>query len=797
MRRIKKIAVLGSGTMGMGIAAQFANIGCDVLLLDIVPFNLSEDKKNNPKVRNSIADSALIQALKATKMHPFYINSFAKRIKTGNFDDDLHLIANCDWVIEVVTENLEIKKQLYDKVEKHRTPGTLLSSNTSGIPIHLMAEGRNDDFKQNFLGTHFFNPVRFMKLLEIIPTQQTSKEVIDFCMDFGSRMLGKETVLCKDTPGFIANRIGFFSGTEIMRLTDKYDLGIEEVDALVGPTIGRPKTGAFRLRDLVGVDVGPKVALDIIKNCPEDEYVKTLNSNFSFKHLDFLLEQNFLGNKTGQGFYKMINENGKRVIYALNLKTLTYDAPSIPDLPALKLASEIRSIDQRLGKLVDSEDKGGRFLNEYFAKLFSYASNRIPEISDTIYSVDNAMRTGYAWGQGPFQLWELIGLEKGIAMAEKHNVPIPNWIIEMVASGKTTFYKTENGKYKYYDLETKSYQVIPSKDLFVILDTFKEQSPVYKNEECSLHDIGDGVLCLEFTSRNNAIDSGIVQGLQEAIQIAEDGNWKGLVIGNNGKNFAVGANLKKIRDNILAKEWDIMNKRGRAFQEANLRLRYSKIPVVAAIHGFTLGGGCEISLHCDHVVAAAETYLGLVEVGVGLIPGAAGTKEMALRASNAYGIEDTKIPTLNKYFQNIAFASVSKSGYDAIELGMMRYCRDVAIANNDLIITKAKKKVLDVAENYMAPSYREDVTVLGRTGLSMLYATIESFKLGRYMSEYDVLIAKKIAWVMCGGDLTGEQQVSEQYLLDLEREAFMSLVSEPKTLERINYMLKFGKPLKN
>ena len=799
-RRIKKVAVLGSGTMGIGIAAQFANIGCDVLLLDILPPNLPEDKKNNSKARNAVADGSLLKAVKAKSMHPFYHNSAAEKVTTGNFEDDLYKISDCDWVVEVIVENLPIKKQLFDQVEKVRKPGTLLTSNTSGIPIHMMTEGRSDDFKKHFCGTHFFNPVRFMQLLEVIPTADTKQEVVDFCMEYGRRILGKETVLCKDTPGFIANRIGFFSGTEVMQLTTKYDLRIEEVDALVGPAIGRPKTGAFRLRDLVGVDVGPRVVNDIIANCPQDEYVQKIKGYKTPEYVDFLISNNYLGNKTGQGFYKVTNERddqGNRVIYALNLKTLEYEQSITPDLPALKIAAEVKALDERLPKMVDSKDPGGQFLNEYFGKLFSYVANRVPEFSDNIYSVDNALRTGYAWIAGPFEFWQMMGIEKGVELAKAHSASMPDWIHDMLGAGITQFYKQEGGKRKYYDQNLKDFEVIPGTEAFLILDNYRDHKPVYQNEDCTVHDIGDGVLCFEFTSRNNAIDAGIVKGMSDVVQIAEDGDWRGIVIGNNGKNFAVGANLKRMREAILDKKWDELNERGVAFQEANMRLRYSKIPVVAAIQGFAVGGGCEIPLHCDHVVAAGETYIGLVEAGVGLLPGAAGTKEMTRRASDEFGIGDPKLPTLSKYFQNLATGAVSRSGPDAFHLGYLKAGKDSFVANKDLVLREAKKKVLEAADNYVAPSYRTDITVLGRQGLATLYTAISSYKLAGYMSDHDVLIARKIAWVMCGGDLTGEQQVSERYLMGVEREAFMSLAGEPKTLERIEHMLKTGKPLRN
>ena len=797
MRRIKKVAVLGAGTMGMGIAAQFANIGCDVLLLDLL--KQPEENKDKQKSPNAIADAALLNALKAKSHHPFYDDAFAARIKTGNFEDDLEKIGDCDWIIEAVVEKLEIKRSLFEKIEKHRTPGTLITSNTSGIPISLMAKGRSEDFRKHFCGTHFFNPVRFMRLLEIIPSSETDPQTIAFLMQYGDKVLGKETVLCKDTPGFIANRIGFFSGEEILNLTDKYKLRVEEVDSLTGTLIDRPKTGSFRLRDLIGVDVTPKTAAGMMENLPEDAFAQQQKSRPVPMYLEYLLEHKYLGNKTGQGFYKKSAEkdaNGNTIFDVLDLEKLEYRPPQPPELPVLELEKKIRNLDERIRAVVKAGDTGGQFLQEYFAHLFAYAADRIPEISENIYSVDMAMRAGYAWELGPFQLWDTVGFIEGIAMMKNLGLKPAAWINEMADQGKSSFYKSENGRRACYDIHSKEYKVIPGVDAFIILDALRERPPVLKNQECTLHDIGDEVLCLEFTSRNNAIGNEILDGLYEAVKIAEDGNWRGLVIGNNAKNFAVGANLKLMREDIIARNWDKMDERGKKFQRVNLRLRYSKVPVVAAIQGYALGGGCEIPLHCDAVIAAAETAIGLVETGVGLIPGAGGTKEMSLRAAAEFLEGETHLPALSKYFSNIASAKMARSGYNALSLGYLRATQDVVIPNLKRVIGEAKAHLLCLAENYVGPTTQE-ITVLGRTGLSYLYSVINSHKLGNSMSDYDAYIAKKIAWVMCGGDLTGTQKVSEKYLLKLEREAFMSLAGEKKTLERIDYLLKTGKPLRN
>ena len=795
-RRIKKVAVLGSGVMGSGIACHFANIGLQVLLLDIVPRDLSDEEKKQPAARNRIVNQALAAAIKS-KPAPLYDKSFASRITTGNFEDDFAKIADCDWTIEVVIERLDIKKQIFEKVDNHRRKGSLVSSNTSGIPIHLMLDGRSEDFRQHFCGTHFFNPPRYLRLLEIIPTPETKPEVVDFLMHYGDVYLGKQTVLAKDTPAFIGNRVGVYAMAKIYQLTTDLGLRIESVDKLTGPAIGRPKTGTFRLGDLVGHDTAAKVIQGIKDNCPEDEQADTFQSP---KYLQFLLDNKYLGNKTGQGFYKKTSEkdeNGRSIIHALNLETLEYEAQQKEDLQSLKVSKQIDELPQRLKEIFKLDDKGAELIKRSLLGLFAYVSNRIPEIADHLYSIDDAMRGGYAWEMGPFEYWDAIGVKEGIKMAEAQGETIAAWVKEMTDAGFTSFYKREDGKRKYYDQTSKSYKVIPGSDEMIILDNYREQSPVFKNSEVILHDIGDGVLCLEFVSAHNTIGEGVLRGINECIQIAEDGDWKGLVIGNNATNFSVGANLMMIGMLAYQQDFDEMNMAVNLFQQTTMRCRYSSIPVVAATQGYVFGGGCETLMHCDAGAVAAESYIGLVEVGVGLLPGGGGTKELALRASDQYFEGDVMIPTLLEKFKTIALASVSTSGYEAFNYGYLLPERDEIIVNRDRNIVEAKKKVLELAETYVQPIQRTDITVLGRQGLAALYAAANELKLGRYASEHDIKIAQKIAWVLCGGDLTGTQKVSEQYLLDVEREAFLSLAGEQKTMERIQHMLQTNKPLRN
>ena len=792
-RRIKKVAVLGSGVMGSGIACHFANIGLEVLMLDIVPFDLKDEEKDVPAARNRIVNGALKAAIKG-RPAPLYDKAFASRITTGNFDDDFEKIADCDWIIEVVIERLDIKQQVLGRVDKLRKPGSLVTSNTSGIPIHMMLEGRSDDFKQHFCGTHFFNPPRYLRLLEVIPTPETSPEVTEFFMHYGDVYLGKQTVLCKDTPAFIANRVGIYAMAKIFQLTTELGMTIEEVDKLTGPAIGRPKTGTFRLGDLVGHDTTEKVIKGIKANCPNDEQVDIFQIP---NHLQFLLENKFYGNKSGQGFYKRTNEkdkNGRRIVLSLDLETLEYRDFQKPALASLKIKND--DLKKRVKAIAETDDKGGAFVRKSLLGLFAYVSNRIPEISDNLYSIDDAMKAGYAWELGPFEYWEAIGLKEGIEMAEKEGESIADWVKEMVAAGHESFYKREGSVRQYYDVASKSYKNIPGAESFIILDNYRDKAPVNKTSETILHDIGDGVLCLEFTSAHNSIGEGVLKGINEAIEIAEEGNWNGLVIGNNDTNFSVGANILMIGMLAAQKDFKQLDFAVNTFQQTVMRCRYSSIPVVAATQGYVFGGGCEITMHCDAAAVSAESYVGLVEVGIGVIPGGGGTKEFAVRTSDAFFAGDVQIPTLVKNFQTIAMASVSTSAAEAYNYGYLNH-KDFVVMNKDRAIAEAKAKVLELADGYTMPTLRTDVTVLGRTGLGALYTAANELRLGKYASEHDILIAQKVAYVLCGGDLTGTQKVSEQYLLDIEREAFLSLAGEQKTLERIQHMMQFNKPLRN
>ena len=796
-KHIKKVAVLGSGLMGTGIAAHLAGCGLEVLMLDILPGDLSEKESGNPAARNRIGLASLQAALKA-KPAPFYDNKFASRITVGNFEDDFPKIKNCDWIIEVVVERLDIKKQVFEKVEQFRSKGSLVTSNTSGIPIHMMSEGRSEDFRKNFCGTHFFNPVRYMRLLEVIPTADTDPEVVEFFMHLGDVVLGKQTVLCKDTPAFIANRVGVYAMAKIFQLTHELGLGIDTVDALTGPAIGRPKTGTFRLADLVGMDTAVHVINGMRQNCPDDEQIAAFQIP---KFLTFLIENKYFGNKSGQGFYKKTGEKdakGRPVVLALNLETLEYAQSQKEKLPVIDTLKQIDELPRRIKAVFKADDKGAQLLQRSFLGLFAYVSNRVPEISDTLYAVDDALRAGFAWEAGPFQYWDMAGVKESVELAEQQGETIGAWVKEMLAAGNTSFYKIENSVRKYYDPRSKTYQPLPGGESVILLDTYRSNKPVYSNAECTLHDIGDGVLCLEFHSKMNAIGEGILRGINDSIQIAEEQGWKGIVIGNNAQNFTVGANLMMIAMMAYQQEWDELNMAVNIFQQTSMRIRYSAIPVVIATQGYVFGGGCEFSMHADAVMAAAESYIGLVEVGVGIIPGGGGTKEFAVRLSDEISREgDVQIPRLIDKFKCIATAQVATSAHEAFNYGYLLPAKDQVVHNSARNISEAKAKVLELSKDYVMPIQRKDVYVLGRTGLGALYIAAHSLQLGHYASEHDIKIAKKVAYVLCGGDLTSPQTVSEQYLLDIEREMFLSLCGEQKTLERIQFMLENGKPLRN
>ena len=798
-RRIEKAAVIGSGIMGSGIAAHLANAGVQVLLLDIVPRELTDDEKakgldlNHPAVRNRIAAENLKKAVKS-KPALFYDKSFVKRIDVGNTEDDMHKIADVDWIIEVVPERLDIKKAVFDQIEKYRNEGTIVSSNTSGIPIALMAKGRSDDFRKHFLGTHFFNPVRYLRLLEIIPTKDTATELVDFFLEYGDKFLGKTTVLAKDTPAFIGNRIGVYGIMDIFHLIEQLDLSVEEVDKLTGPVIGRPKSATFRTADLVGLDTLAHVATGLYEGVPGDE------AHNLFKLPDYvqkMLKNNMLGDKTGQGFYKKIKKDGKKEILALDLKTMEYRPKQKAKFATLEMTQNIGKVIERYKVLVKGKDKAGEFYRKTFSGLFAYASHRIPEIADHLYQIDDAMKAGFGWEYGPFQIWDAIGLKKAVEMMNNEGKKPADWVLKMTEKGVDRFYTVKDGATYFYDINRGDYQKTPGQDDYIYLDNYRSTNTLWKNDDASIIDLGDGIIDIEFHSKMNTLGAGVLETINRAIDMAEE-KYTGLIIGNQGSQFSVGANLALVLMLAVEQEWDELFMAVKTFQETAMRVRYSSIPVVVAPHGMTFGGACEIVLHADKVVAAAETYIGLVEFGVGLIPAGGGTKEFVLRTSDSLIKGDVEINRYMESFLTIAMAKVATSAHEAYDLGFLKKDRDVIVLNKDRQIATAKRHALQMAlDGYVKPVKRNDIKVLGQEILGTFLVGTDSMVAGHFISEHDKKIADKLAYVMSGGDLSGNGTVTEDYLIELEREAFLSLLGERKTLERIEYMLKNGKPLRN
>jgi len=759
VRRIKKVAVLGSGVMGSGIACHFANIGLEVLLIDIVPRELTEAEKakglttDDKVVRNRIVNNSLQSALKS-KPSPIYKESFAKRIITGNFDDDLPKIRECDWVIEVVIERLDIKQQVFEKVDKLRKPGTLVTSNTSGISINSMAEGKSEDFRKHFCGTHFFNPPRYLQLFEIIPSKYTDPEVLSFLDDYAGRYLGKTPVLAKDTPAFIANRVGTFSIMELFNKVKEYGLTISEIDKLTGPVIGRAKSATFRTADVVGLDTLVHVA-DYIRETTKDE------ANDAFKIPDYLqkmLDNKWLGSKT----------------------------------------KGIDDLHERMPVLLADKGKAGDFYRASFYSLFQFTSNRIPEITEDIYKVDDALNAGFGWKMGPFETWDSLGVAETVKAMEEAGSKPAQWVYTMLDAGITSFFAVKEGRKYYYDLKTKAYKEVPRQEDKLSLALLRGTNVVWENNDVSIFDLGDGILNVEFHSKMNTIGQGTLEGLNKAVDMAET-NYKALVISNEGDHFSAGANVGMIYMLAVEQEWEDLNLAVQWFQKTTMRLRYSSIPVIAAPHGLALGGGCEVCMHSDKVIAHAETYMGLVEFGVGLIPGGGGTKEFALRLGDELKPGDIRTNAFLNRYLSIGQAKVSTSAYEAFDLGYLRQGVDEVIVSRAHQLAYAKKVAIEMADKgYTQPAPRNDVKVLGKEVLGMVYVGSDGFKTGHYMSEYDGLIAEKLGWVMAGGEVSQAlTEVSEQYMLDLERKAFMELCMQRKTLERMNSLITKGKILRN
>ena len=798
-RNIVKVAVLGSGIMGSRIACHFANIGVEVLLLDIAPTDLNDKEQaanltlKDKAVRNRIVNEAFTLAIQANPK-ALYNKKFARRISLGNFEDDMPKIKDFDWVIEVVVENLDIKKTVFEQVEKYCKPETLVTSNTSGIPIQSMLEGRGEDFQKNFCGTHFFNPPRYLQLLEIIPTAKTSPEVTEFLMHYGDCHLGKTTVLCKDTPAFIANRIGIFAILKVVDSMQKLGMNIDQVDKLTGPVIGRPKSATFRTSDMVGLDTLVKVSNNLYESLPEDEGREMFNLP---EIIYTLLEKNWLGDKTKQGFYKKTKDaKGKTAILTLDLKSLKYKPKEKIKFGTLQATKSIENVKERFKMLLAGKDRAGEFYRDSFYALFQYVSNRIPEIADVLYQIDDAVCAGFGWEVGPFETWDLINLRKAVVRMEEAGYKPSQWVYDMLESGIESFYKVEEGVRMYYDLSSKSYKAISGRDQFIILDHIRQSNVIWSNVGASIFDLGDGILNVEFHTKMNSLGGEVLEGLNQAIVMAEE-NYRGLVVGNQGAQFSAGANLGILFMYAIEQEYEEVELMIRHFQNSMMRVRYSSIPVVVAPHGLTLGGGCEMTMHADQVQAAAETYIGLVEVGVGLVPGGGGIKEFVRRVSATYQTGDIEFNDLQNAFMNIATAKVATSAEEARDLHILRPQDRISI-NPARQIADAKAAVIELANaGYVQRAQAGDIKVQGKAGKAMFLAGVHGMRMGNYISDHDLKIASKVAHVMCGGDLSSPQEVTEQYLLDLEREAFLSLCAEKKTLERIQSILTKGKPLRN
>ncbi len=799
-RTIKKVAVLGSGIMGSRIACHFANIGLSVLLIDISPKELSEEEikkgflKDHPSFKNRIVDSSLITAI-ASKPSPLYSNSAINFIQTGNFTDDLTKISDCDWIIEVIIENAAIKQELYEEIEKHRKPDTLITTNTSGIPIELLTEERSENFKQHFCGTHFFNPPRYLKLLEIIPGKETKREVVDFLMQYGSLYLGKTTIECLDTPAFIANRIGVYSIASLFHQVDQSDFSINDIDLFTGPIIGRPKSATFRTCDVVGLDTLVHVSNNLAAALPEGEEKKTFELPAFIQQM---ANNKWLGDKTKQGFFKKSkDEKGETIYLSLDLKTFEYSLQKKNKYESIESAKGIDDTRQRITLLIQAKDKVGDFYRKSFFSLFEFVSNKVNEISPDLFRIDEALEAGFGWELGPFKTWDAVGIKESVkAMEQLGFTPAP-WVYKMIESDITSFFKYENGNSFYFDPNTNSYHSNSNQESTIQLYPLRKEKTIWKNNGCNIIDIGEDVICCEFTTKMNTMGGEVIAGVNKAIELAEK-SYKGLVIGNEGANFSAGANLAMIFMMAIEQEYEEIDMAIRMFQNMNMRVRYSSIPVVVAPFGLTLGGGCEMTLHADKVQAHAELYSGLVEFGVGLIPGGGGTKEMALRFSNQLKDGDIELNALRANFLTIGQAKVSTSAKEAFELGILKTGRDAITMNKSHLLFDARNAAIGLADaGYTQPVQQNNIKVLGKQGLGLIWAGANSMRSGNYISSHDELISKKLGYVLCGGELSAPTEVSEQYLLDLEREAFLSLIGEKKTLERIQSILTTGKPLRN
>ncbi len=787
--RIRKVAVLGAGTMGAAIAAHCANAGLEVDLLDIAP---DDDHKN------SVVEAGF-ERMQNAGPAALMGENVADRIRTGNFEEHFDRVGEADWIVEAIVEKLEPKRELMQRVEDTAKESAIISTNTSGIPLHSISEGRSDEFKRRFVGTHFFNPPRYLKLMEIIPTEDTDPEIVEAVRNFGERVLGKGGVIAKDTPNFIGNRLGSFAGMQSARYAFENGYGIEEVDAITGPLIGHPKTATFRLNDQVGLDIAVGVAENLYQAVPEDESREELKPP---EKLEEMQEKDLLGNKSGAGFYKRDKREGKTVFDVLDLDTFEHHPAENPEIPVAKEAQEQGDLASRLRFLIDKadEDKHARYIRDTLLPYMAYASRRVPEISDTLEDVDHAMEWGYAHQTGPFRTWDLLGVRETVENMQSMEIEVGGWVKEMLDAGNETFYKIENGTELQFSPVSKEYEPVREDPMYVSLDRLRDEGKeLAGNDSASLLDLGDGVLCLEFHSKGNSIDAGTVEMGNRALEALERDDVVGLVIGNEGRNFSVGANLGEMAHAVKNGDLDQIEESVDSLQNLLMAFRFAPKPVVSAPHGQTLGGGLEVCLHSDRIVAAGETYMGLVEVGVGLIPAGGGTKEMARRLVSPplHTAPDTPpLPFLQKAFEQIALARTATSALEAKEMGFLTE-DDRIVMNADHIISAAKRETLDLSDGYTPPEHGNNVYASGRTARAALEMGVKTMQWANYASDYDGTIAAHVARILTGGNLSLPQWVPEEYLLKLEKEAFLDLLKQDKTHERIEALLKTGKPKRN
>jgi 3-hydroxyacyl-CoA dehydrogenase len=788
--RIMKVAILGAGTMGAAIAAHCANAGLEVDLLDIAP---DDDDDNNAVVK------AGFDRMKNARPAALMDDNVADRIRIGNFEEHFGRVGEADWIVEAIIEKLEPKRELMQRVEETAERDAIISTNTSGIPLHSISEGRSEEFKRRFVGTHFFNPPRYLKLMEIIPTEDTDPEIVEAIRNFGERVLGKGGVIAKDTPNFIGNRIGTFAGMQSARYAFENGYGIEEVDAITGPLIGHPKTATFRLNDQVGLDIAIGVAENLYEAVPEDDSREELKPP---QKLEEMQEKDLLGNKTGAGFYKRGKRDGKTVFDVLDLDTFEHHPAENPEIPVAKEAQQQGDLASRLRFLIGKadEDRHARYIRDTLLPYMAYASRRVPEISDTLEDVDHAMEWGFAHQAGPFRTWDLLGVRETVEQMESMDIEVAYWVEEMLQAGNVTFYKTEDGREFQFSPVSKEYEPVREDPMYISLDHLRDEGKeLASNDSASLLDLDDGVLCLEFHSKGNSIDAGTVEMGKRALQELERDDVVGLVIGNEGRNFSVGANLGEMAHSVQNGDLGQVEKSVGAFQDLLMAFRFAPKPVVSAPHGQTLGGGLEVCLHSDRIVAAGETYMGLVEVGVGLIPAGGGTKEMARRLVSPplHTAPDTPpLPFLQKAFEQIALAKTTTSALEAKEMGLLTHT-DRIVMNADHLISAAKRETLDLADGYAPPDHANNVYAAGRSARAALEMGIKTMQWGNYASDYDGVIAGHVARILTGGNLSLPQWVPEEYLLKLEKQSLLELLKQEKTHERIEALLTTGKTVRN